>query len=338
MSRRASASHERGQVVARQRPEEVDVEAVGVVLLAPDGDQSAGVLVGRDDVERGVQLVDERVVEGVHAPVQAHHARAVDPVDVHPAPCARGSARPYRPARGAARYRFARAHGGRHTRPVVAQFVDETNLHAKAGDGGAGAVAFRREAHVAQGRPRRRRRRVRAATSGWWPTTTWRRCSRSATTRSGGRPTAPTAAARAATAARGEDVEVPVPPRAPSSATSDGEVLADLVHGRRPLPGRRGRAGRARQRPVPVQPPPGARPSPSRARRARSAGCASSSSCWPTWPSSGSRTWASRTLISAHLGRQAQDRRLPVHHARAPPRRRAPRRRRRVRRGRHPRA
>jgi GTP-binding protein len=35
----------------------------------------------------------------------------------------------------------------------VAQFVDESNLHAKAGDGGAGAVAFRREAHVARGGP-----------------------------------------------------------------------------------------------------------------------------------------------------------------------------------------
>ena len=43
------------------------------------------------------------------------------------------------------------------------------------------------------------------------------------------------------------------------------------------------------------------------------------------------------TLICAHLGGQAQDRRLPVHHARAQPRRRAPRRRHRVRRGRHPR-
>jgi GTP-binding protein len=35
----------------------------------------------------------------------------------------------------------------------VVQFVDESNLHAKAGDGGAGAVSFRREAHVARGGP-----------------------------------------------------------------------------------------------------------------------------------------------------------------------------------------
>jgi GTP-binding protein len=33
------------------------------------------------------------------------------------------------------------------------QFVDECNLHVKAGDGGAGVVAFRREAHVARGGP-----------------------------------------------------------------------------------------------------------------------------------------------------------------------------------------
>jgi GTP-binding protein len=35
----------------------------------------------------------------------------------------------------------------------VPQFVDECNLHVKAGDGGAGSVSFRREAHVAKGGP-----------------------------------------------------------------------------------------------------------------------------------------------------------------------------------------
>lgn len=35
----------------------------------------------------------------------------------------------------------------------MAGFVDEAQLHAKAGDGGAGAVSFRREAHVARGGP-----------------------------------------------------------------------------------------------------------------------------------------------------------------------------------------
>jgi GTP-binding protein len=32
-------------------------------------------------------------------------------------------------------------------------FVDEAQLHVKAGDGGAGAVSFRREAHVDRGGP-----------------------------------------------------------------------------------------------------------------------------------------------------------------------------------------
>jgi GTPase len=35
----------------------------------------------------------------------------------------------------------------------MAGFVDEAQLHVKAGDGGAGAVSFRREAHVARGGP-----------------------------------------------------------------------------------------------------------------------------------------------------------------------------------------
>lgn len=35
----------------------------------------------------------------------------------------------------------------------MAQFVDECNLHVKAGNGGAGSVSFRREAHVAKGGP-----------------------------------------------------------------------------------------------------------------------------------------------------------------------------------------
>lgn len=35
----------------------------------------------------------------------------------------------------------------------MATFVDEAQVHVKAGDGGAGAVAFRREAHVAHGGP-----------------------------------------------------------------------------------------------------------------------------------------------------------------------------------------
>lgn len=35
----------------------------------------------------------------------------------------------------------------------MSQFVDECNLHVKGGDGGAGSVSFRREAHVSRGGP-----------------------------------------------------------------------------------------------------------------------------------------------------------------------------------------
>ena len=35
----------------------------------------------------------------------------------------------------------------------MAEFVDQAQLHAKAGDGGAGAVSMRREAHVDRGGP-----------------------------------------------------------------------------------------------------------------------------------------------------------------------------------------
>ncbi len=35
----------------------------------------------------------------------------------------------------------------------MAEFVDTTQIHVRAGDGGAGAVSFRREAHVDKGGP-----------------------------------------------------------------------------------------------------------------------------------------------------------------------------------------
>src|SRR5437016_434737 len=38
-------------------------------------------------------------------------------------------------------------------RAAMSGFVDEAQVHVKAGDGGAGAISFRREAHVARGGP-----------------------------------------------------------------------------------------------------------------------------------------------------------------------------------------
>ncbi|MHB8466298.1 MAG: GTPase ObgE, partial [Acidimicrobiales bacterium] len=37
--------------------------------------------------------------------------------------------------------------------PGAGAFVDEAQIHVKAGDGGAGSVSFRREAHVPRGGP-----------------------------------------------------------------------------------------------------------------------------------------------------------------------------------------
>jgi GTPase len=147
----------------------------------------------------------------------------------------------------AARHRFARGGGGRHTRPVVAQFVDETNLHAKAGDGGAGSVAFRREAHVARGGP--------DGGDGGSGGDVWLVADhnvasllafrdhpfRRATDGTHG-------SGKGRHGRTGEDVDVPVPPGT-VVRSQDGEVLGDLVHaGDRYLAAQGGRGGRGNAR------------------------------------------------------------------------------------------
>ena len=115
---------------------------------------------------------------------------------------------------------------------------------------------------------------------------------------------------------------------------ADGEVIADLVvEGDRWLAGP-GRAGRPGQRPLPVQPAPG--PGVRRAGRARRGALAR-----PRAEADGRRGaggFPERRQEHADLpdlGGQAEDRRLPLHHPRAPPGR-GPLRRARVRGGRHP--
>ena len=129
----------------------------------------------------------------------------------------------------------------------MAQFVDETNLHAKAGDGGAGAVAFRREAHVARGGP--------DGGDGGSGGDVWLVADHNVASllafrdhpfRRGTDGTHGSGKGRHGR--RGEDVEVPVPPGTVVRA-HDGEVLADLVAaGDRYLAAEGGRGGRGNAR------------------------------------------------------------------------------------------
>ena len=181
-------------------------------------------------------------------------------------------------------------------------FVDEAQIHVKAGDGGAGAVSFRREAHVDKGGPD-------GGDGGRggdvWLVATTNQSSllafrdhphrRAGDGGHGG--------GKKKHGARGADLEVPVPVGTRALRRATATLLADLARPGRPVAGRRGRAGRPGQRRLPRATGAGPRPSPSRARRATSSGTTSSWPWWPTWHWSGSPTWArapsSRALSAA---------------------------------------
>jgi GTP-binding protein len=126
-------------------------------------------------------------------------------------------------------------------------FVDEAQLHAKAGDGGAGAVSFRREAHVAKGGP--------DGGDGGRGGDVWLVASHDQASLLGFRDHPHRRASDGAHGsgkrrhgARGGDLEVPVPVGTVVRG-HDGEVLCDLRHpGDRWLAAEAGRGGRGNAR------------------------------------------------------------------------------------------
>jgi len=130
----------------------------------------------------------------------------------------------------------------------VAQFVDECNLHVKAGDGGAGSVAFRREAHVAKGGP--------DGGDGGSGGDVWLVADHNVASllafrdqpfRRGGDGTHGSGKRRHGTS--GADAVVPVPEGTVVRDHGDGTVLADLVRsGDRYLAAEGGRGGRGNAR------------------------------------------------------------------------------------------
>ena len=203
-------------------------------------------------------------------------------------------------------------------------FLDRVKIFVRAGDGGDGAATFRREAHVPRAAPTAATAAAAApSTCAWTPA---RRRSATSSTATISRPTAAgVARAPGATGKAGDDLILDVPPGTAVYDDATGELIADLVAvGQRRWSPAAAAAASATptSRPRPTRPP----STPRRASPARSAGSASSCGSSPTSGSSGCRTPASRRcLAAAHRG-HAQDRRLPVHDARAEPRRDGPRR------------
>jgi GTP-binding protein len=126
-------------------------------------------------------------------------------------------------------------------------FVDEAQLHVKAGNGGAGAVSFRREAHVSRGGP--------DGGDGGNGGSVWLVATTNQSSLLGFRDHPHRRAGdgghgggKKRHGARGPDLEVPVP-IGTRARRADGTLLVDLAHaGERWLAGEGGRGGRGNAR------------------------------------------------------------------------------------------
>jgi GTPase len=127
-------------------------------------------------------------------------------------------------------------------------FVDEAQLHARAGDGGAGSVSFRREAHVSKGGP--------DGGDGGKGGDVWLVADHNVASLLSFRDRPHRRAEDGAhgsgkkkTGATGSDIVVPVPPGTVVRDNRSGELVADLVYaGDRALVARGGAGGRGNAR------------------------------------------------------------------------------------------
>jgi GTP-binding protein len=137
----------------------------------------------------------------------------------------------------------------------VSSFVDETSLHVKGGDGGAGSVSFRRESHVPEGGP--------DGGDGAKGGDVWLVADHNVASllafkdhphRRAGNGTH--GQGKRMHGRSGGDTVVPVP-EGTVVRSPEGAVLADLVQSGQRWIAAAGGARWPRQRPVPEQPPPG---------------------------------------------------------------------------------
>ena len=144
-------------------------------------------------------------------------------------------------------WRATRCAGRSRRKKQVSQFVDEVQLNVRGGDGGAGCMSFRREAHVPQGGP--------DGGDGGKGGDIWMQANRNMASLLSFRDHPHRKAASGVHGQgqkrhgkNGEDLIIEVP-EGPVVRDNDGEILADLVHhGDRWLAGRGGRGGRGNAR------------------------------------------------------------------------------------------